>query len=862
MQSAPRSRVSRLLEEVVRDATENEYPVDTSTPHEYHLHDDENCLCSNRVVDVRVHSGQVMHQTSEEVHSWKLPQDREIERHEDAARDDLEEASLISRQSNNHQMDALFNSAENKGAEMCLTCGDTIESTENRKVHPCLDSPTSQGTDNLEEQHFCPSCQHKKVDGHIRSKEGGSETPPKLSVRAFNVDKTNKLLTSREHVIDLPEIGESDTESVASIYRPYARRGSYSGKQILTNGSFLTPRTTPELRTPTSRSDSSTATPTSATYDMKSPALSPSENNSLDTSESKVTLKDIDGRQDTPLLVKVQEIGFQTIYEEDENQSNTVPTKTKPHIPPKPRKLLKPPVPVKRRPPPPLPRSESSALGQTEGVGKKRFSMASLDESVISAADSGLGSSHYESSYCGSEISSIYLQPGSRNTIYSGSMTEGSEMYCPVKPVLIDQKSGSTTRIMDSGIESSADSCEELNSMRMLHKDSHFQQDSDPTTCTSEGSSTTNLDNHDTNGNEEDSVNNTYEQLPDIPDSPAVLTRRKEKQPCVGHHEHLGNSPCKHTVASVGSPKTSVTISTQTTDSLERPKGDRQKSIDSATEGEFKFSVDNTSITDNSDSHVTPQTEMNRNNQSEQLNFSQAAYHSQSVQPHTVRQKTIVHQETVHSQPVYTQTATYPQKLHPSHLPPKQIYTQSPPQHHYYEIGPNSDIVPYSKHTTFSLENLHRGLGDQYHDFGSMSRRSEFCRKEIPEVYGICSEHDDNTCGELDHRSDDRYKHTPLETHAVRSQVSASYPHNLAYYKSDFKNFEAKVPETHRSAFRKPASSDLKHPSYGSERSTETYGSGHHQTDEEKLSHVLDKLKKQGRLGYVAGQVSRSFNHH
>ena len=850
IKSVSRSRVSRLLEEVVRDATESEQPVDTSTPHEYHLHDDENCDCSTRVVDVRVHNGHAMYQPSDEMEEWQSTYDGpQMQRNELSNQAELDETSLIPTQPLGADEHILLNSAQNNGADMCLTCGQTLNSTCSNEMHSCL---ASQGTDRSEEESLCASCQYEEVneplDYNSPVVDGGSATPPKLSVRAFSVDKTEKLVKprsqgqapfARDHVVELPEIGESDTESVASVYRPYARRGSHSGKQILTNGSFLTPRTTPELRTPTSRSDSSTATPTSVNQDARSPVLS----DNTDSNDGKSHVKETESRQDTPLVIKVQEIGFQTIYEEDENQNTTLPPKNKPQIPPKPRKLFKPPVPLKRRPPPPLPRSEGTMSGQTEGC-KKRFSMASLDESVVSAADSGLGSSHYESSYCGSEISSIYLQPGSRNTIYSGSMTEGSETYCPLR--LNDKKSGSTNRIPDSGIESSADSCEELTARHSRMQHGHFQQDSDPTTYTSEGSSNANTEHHVTN-EDEDSVNNTYEQLPDIPDSPAVQPRRKGKQPCVGHHEHLENSPCKlKQPSSDAAAKTSVTISTQTTDSLERPKSDRRKSGESVVEGDWKTLVDKVSNTDESDYQHNFDCDDSQN----RTNFPQTSFQGYSVQPHTVRQKTLVHQETVHSQPVVSQTATYPQKLHPPpHLPPKQIYTQSLPHHQYYEIGPKVDNHHGNKYTVSSIENLYtQQQGSTYARY-ALSDKAEVHRTFVDEDKNSnhqCPMNSHDPCDSCHHVDGSGQPSVPSNVPSGYPTPWSDYRHNLAYYKSEQPN----VHEGYRSAFHKP-SPNQKYLNF-----PRPYADGHHETDEEKLSHVIDKLNKEGRLGVVGSQVS------
>ena len=74
----------------------------------------------------------------------------------------------------------------------------------------------------------------------------------------------------------------------------------------------------------------------------------------------------------------------------------------------------------------------------------------------------------------------------------------------------------------------------------------------------------------------------------------------------------------------------------------------------------------------------------------------------------------------------------------------------------------------------------------------------------------------------------------------------SDYRHNLAYYKSEQPN----VHEVYRSAFHKP-SSNQKNIGF-----PQPYADGHYETDEQKLSHVMDKLNKEGRLGVVAGQVS------
>ena len=847
IQSGSRSRVSRLLEEVVRDATESEQPVDTSTPHDYHLHDDENCACNTRVVDVRVHNEQLMYQPSGQTEAWLSKYDgAQVERADSLDHADVEEASLIARRDTGAHV--MSHSAQNDGTDLCLNCGQVRSLSSNGQLQSCRCLSLPQDMEQTEEETLCTSCQYDDVEESAER----NKTPPKLSVRAFNVDKSKKQMKPRsqaqlpfsgeQHVVELPEIGESDTESVASIYRPYARRGSYSGKQILTNGSFLTPRTTPELRTPTSKSDSATATPTSINQDARSPVMSDSN---TDSSDSKSLTKESESRQDPSLVIKVQEIGFQTIYEEDENQNGTMPNKNKPQIPPKPRKFFKPPLPIKRRPPPPLPRAEGTFSGQTEG--KKRFSMASLDESVISAADSGLGSSHYESSYCGSEISSIYLQPGSRNTIYSGSVADGSETYCPVRPVPIGKKLGSSNRITDSGIESSADSCEELAAKRSRIQQGHLQQDSDTATYTSQGSSNTNTE-HQTTENDEDSANNTYEQLPDIPDSPPVQPRRKEKQPCVGHHEHLENSPCKFKKPSPDiAEKTSATISTQTTDSLERPKSGRRKSGESV-DGEWKTLVDKASSADESEY------------QAKLDNSEKLTNRGHSIQPYTVRQKTLVHQETVHSQPVVSQPATYPQKLqHPSHLPPKQIYTQS--RSHYpphYEMSPKGNSLHRSKYTVSSIENLY--TQKQASGYHPMSPRSD-----IAEVHNATQDKG-NSYNELDkyHTTlDHQYHADPNDLQEVdtsrNAQVSSSnratyptpwsdYRHNLAYYKIEHPN----VHEGYRSAFHKPS------PNQKYLVPPRSFGDGRHETDEEKISHVMENLNSEGKLGAVAGQVSKN----
>ena len=153
--------------------------------------------------------------------------------------------------------------------------------------------------------------------------------------------------------------------------------------------------------------------------------------------------------------------------------------------------------------------------------------------------------------------------------------------------------------------------------------------------------------------------------------------------------------------SSDGAEKSSVTISTQTTDSLERPKSGRRKSGENVEEGDWKTLGDKASSADESEY----QPNYDCNDSPKLTNFPQTSFQGHSLQPHTVRQKTRVHQETVHSQPVLAQTATYPQKLQPPpHLPPKQIYSQSLPHYKYYEIGPKVDSHHSNKLTVSSIE--------------------------------------------------------------------------------------------------------------------------------------------------------------
>ncbi len=809
------SRVSRLLEDVLRDATDGdaELPVETSTPHDHQLYDGASdrsgAASSSRVVDVRVHSEDSTARSSEDGPVGFRTLD----------------ASSLGR-----PVDDSGVLLQHEETELCGTCAHA-------QAHACVDSPASP-----DDEHLCATCQYEDVSSALPSVgtrksvalAGGGKTPPKLSVRAFSATDRNKNFlqarnlnhqVSPDHVVELPEIGESDTESVALIYRPYARRGSYSGKQILTNGSFLTPRNTPEVRTPTSRSDSSATTPTSLPRDAKSPnaTLNDSSSSSSDAAETKPqnSPREAESRQDvnTATALKLQEIGFQTIYEEDENQSGTLPRKTKPQVPPKPKRLLKPTVPPKRRPPPPLPRGETSQTS-AESAGKKRLSMASLDESVVSAADSGLGSSHYDgSSYCGSEISSIY-QPGSRNTIYSGSMTEGSEVYCSVKPgpLVLDKKSGGAFKPMDSGIESSVDSCDELNDRPGRRQQQDTQTVRETRGETEEG-----------NANDENSANNTYEQLPDLPDEnpPEVLPRRKEKQPCVGHHEHLDNSTCTahqaHTPASP-SKKTSVTISTQTTDSLERPKAEKGHR-DSVVEGEWKTLLDHAGDPGRSEGSA----------------FSTPP-RNQCVQPVTMRQKTVLHQETVYSQPVYSQTAIYPQRLQAPMPPPKQTYNQD-----------TSSLVQQQR--------LQSPRTDTFHAHIKSSRSME-------NLYDEHRHHGYKRPLDMDQRSMHELNHNPHSlTRALRSsrehvhapgppQLPPSYPnhwsdhrHNLAYYSKQYGLRE--TLENNGSAFKGIPAPDSKYrvPSY-----LEHQGR-YSQSDEGQMSLALDRMRRDGRLGHVAGQV-------
>ncbi len=816
MRLTPRSRVSRLLEDVAVDVN---LPVETSTPHDCRLYEGESS--SSRVPAMYDASGERMNWSSQEAEVQDL--------HPVVAVGD------VSREPH-HTGDFNSGQQEHENSDLYPSCGHVRGDAENyRRCHVCVDSAGSQHEDSL-----CLSCQSEDISSRdsVDLNRPHPETPPKLSVRAFTADRNSNLTVvktplqlqtkPRDHVIKLPEIGESDTESAASIYRPYARRGSYSGKQILTNGSLLTPRTTPELRTPTSRADSAANTPTSLSL-----SVVPFDDDAItDSSEQKHTTptvsRDNEYYQDTSFATKIQETGFQTIYEEDENQSGTLPKKSKPQIPPKPRRLLKAPVPVKRRPPPPLPRGENySTVGKNEATGKKRLSMASLDESVISAADSGLGSSHYEGSYCGSEISSIY-QPGSRSTIYSGSMTEGSELYCAVKPALVDRKS--TSKPMDSGIDSSVDSCDELGDKFVRHLE---PQEYDLSAATSE-SSCHNTKGHDSNDHSEESVDNTYEQLPDIPDSPAVQPRRKEKQPCVGHHEHLSkdHSPCRHKPHSSSPPrKASVTISTQTTDSLERPKNEKPTAPESVADAEWRTLVNQANKTEE------PELESHMNTTSasprKHVSFTTSLPHGQSIRHHAVRQKTVVHQETVHSQPVHPQPVSYPQKLQALPSPPRQIYTQASAHQKDWQTAASSEprnVYLGQTHETRIRDQKSNGDASLQYD----------SQKQLP------------------------LAEVEIPLNAQKSALGQSYlhhwsdhKHNLAYYKTDSNHLSAPVMRE-GFAVRQRLSTDGKYPGFESELPAD-FGARRHETDEEKMSHALTRLSSEGKLGNVAGKVSVFF---
>ena len=481
-------------------------------------------------------------------------------------------------------------------------------------------------------------------------------------------------------------------------------------------------------------------------------------------------------RKSTPLPA-LPDVGFQTIYEEDESQ-NTLQKKAKPQIPPKPRKILKPPVPIKRRPPPPIPGEQDGLDNKSEAFQRKRFSMASLDESVVSA-DSGVGSSNYDA-YYGSEISSLYLSPGSRNTIYSGSMTEGSEGYYTIKPIA-QRPAG--VRVTDSGVDSSADT-DELNG--------RFGITLTPSANNSfsKGSINSTTEDHESEG--EYDGNNTYEQLPDFIETTTKIPQRKEKQPCVGHHEHLTNSPCKSKHKQIKSLKNSsgpITISTQTTPSLERPTYSDLEGFRNVRH-EWKSLVNKAFIPDGDQDEMY-------------------------LEPHFKRHD-IIRPHSYHD-------AIYP-----------------------------SETDYYFNRRKQSLENPHLGK--------SMELPLSENLFELANLNAHDSYFGENSSKYLLHSNRPPVPRKSWNSHSMEAQES-DFPTSPEFptpkRESEFLSYSHRH---HSQESNIPDYSRFTNPHYLNSMQHQTddphyLNNMQHQTDEEKLSDVLEKLKKDGKLGRIAGQV-------
>ena len=335
--------------------------------------------------------------------------------------------------------------------------------------------------------------------------------------------------------LPLPDSSESETDSSRSPHHngqvtPSGRRGS--GHRILTNGSFLTPRSTPEHLRPPSRpprkADACTDTADFVDFDSNESIPSVTERGLELLPEATLDLDDVSSALPKALTEEKVDSeyhaskqfysnGFQTIYEEEDGAKAGVQKEQ--------RKLQK--VPLTRRRLPPVPNSTDQQVnGLTSAADlarRKRNSMVSLDESVVSV-DSGVGSSHYDMS----DQSSVYFSnvPGTRQPFYmaDGAGQSDSEVYGPMKTFLGKRQSH---KPQDSGIDSSADSCDELNK-----QDGPKDLNTKTSGSSKSGSRSTTQD-----PDEE----NVYEV---VSDNSSKGLRVKKKKPCVGHHEGVGHTCC------------------------------------------------------------------------------------------------------------------------------------------------------------------------------------------------------------------------------------------------------------------------------------------------------------------------------
>lgn len=378
--------------------------------------------------------------------------------------------------------------------------------------------------------------------------------PPTKPPKPKNIEKAPHLQ---------PESSESETDYRSALtgqVRASPRRGSH--KQILTNGSFLTPRSTPEMATPTrpKKADACTDTADFSTLESNesvgsSTAMDSIPDATIDLDEITSAEAKIDSEYALSKQQQHYSSKFQTIYEEEDGQKHS-----QEHMKPSQRKMQKMSAPRRRLPPVPLETGSSAFSNPAELARRKRNSMASLDESIVSA-DSGVGSSHYDN-YSVSDQSSVYFNniPGTREPMYVMDSNQaqggGGARHNEQLKALGTTRHGH--RPQDSGIESNADSCDELSRYDVPDAVSRQalglkDQKEDP--------------------------ENVYEMVPELSGKGHFIKRKK---PCVGHHEGVGHVCCSINKSNTSSDRKPVTGSSKTKDSIQKSNSGISKSRDSS----------------------------------------------------------------------------------------------------------------------------------------------------------------------------------------------------------------------------------------------------------------------------------------
>ena len=325
------------------------------------------------------------------------------------------------------------------------------------------------------------SATHDKDSGVHDCNNNSSKKEPIHSTATSTSEEQHDQIRSTSRptlVLQVPDSSESESDSMVEVRTRLGKRYN-SNKQILTNGSFISANRN------TSQSSTGFLLPTK--FDVGT--------STDDLYNSTYVNKEL----------TMDEQNLTPIYE-DEEVPKTFTSNTSVFRHPRLRSSAKGKYGPTRRRMASLPSDNNKPLRIFDPTHNKRNSLVSLDESVISA-DSGVGSSHYDTGSTISDQSSLFNNLAVNRDPFYGKYDES------------DVDNISMSQLYN------------MRNRRKPEEDGTLMQNCDIQTDTIAHNQNTECE-------------NIYEKLPDF--ITGVTSPRRRKQPCVGHHKHVNGVTCTH----------------------------------------------------------------------------------------------------------------------------------------------------------------------------------------------------------------------------------------------------------------------------------------------------------------------------